>query len=247
MSIKEYRNEEKQEEPIEIKTLKILNADVINPQIRNISGGSKLSQFFDKQIVNTSFESLDGWSDSGDGGASLARLGGMSVQTGNSSFSYRELRDEIFGGDGINFIHKNPVFECVLAISQISNQKIYFGMGILAIGDGTDEGCGFKIEDSTLYAVTINSNGATSNESLADISQNITLTKSNIYRVEMNSSSKEVKFYINGVLKAIHITNIPDENNGPILMNFYIKTKDNTNKTLYIRNVLFYQDFNPNQ
>ena len=63
----------------------------------------------------------------------------------------------------------------------------------------------FSDNAGTLYAQ--NSQGSASTST--DISSGITVTNNNYYQIAMNLST-DVKFYVNGTLKATHTTNLPN-------------------------------------
>jgi len=71
--------------------------------------------------------------------------------------------------------------------------------------DQTDDAVCFTMEQTNLYAHTANA-GAGHTETLIT---GITLTNINTFRIEFDGGTN-AKFYINGVLKATHTTNLPD-------------------------------------
>ena len=195
---------------------------------------------YSKQYVYTNFESADGWT----GGANLdARLGGSAIHVPNVSGSKEEINAEIFGGGGVFYTTKNPGFQCGLECSATTNQTIYFGVGDLNIGDGTENGFGFKIANGTLYALHTESDGVTSTERLDEIT-GITLTDSNNYKALYISNSK-IEFYVNNILMLTQTTNllVSGNDDDPVLMSFSVKTLENAAKAIYLRYALFFQDF----
>lgn len=200
------------------------------------------SIYYTKQVVYTSFESADGWT----AGTNLnIKLGGSAIQTTATINTQKYINDEIFGGKGVYFTTKNPYFQCGLECADITKQIIYFGVGNLSIGDGTECGFGFKIVDGTLYALhtTTDDTGNNAVEYTTVIS-GITLTQSNEYKVIYTSNSK-IEFYINNVLKATHTTNLilATSDDDPVLMTFSIKNTEALNKIIYLRYAMFVQDY----
>lgn len=66
----------------------------------------------------------------------------------------------------------------------------------------------FVMNNATLYAVTSNNSAVTA----TDITSGITVSNLNIYEIVW-TNGVDVKFYVNGVLKATHTTNIPTTGN----------------------------------
>ena len=192
-------------------------------------------------MVYTFFDTFDGWTAGAIGGTKTPALGGANLATGATLNNYSTVNAEITGTNNkLNFNTKNPFFQCQLELSATAAQTIYFGAGDLNIGDGTEEGFGFKITNGTLVALVTQSDGATATETTATIS-GITLTNSNIYRADMRSG-RGVWFYVNGRLSAVIRTGLPNGTDGPVLMSFHIKTTAAANKIMYLTNALFMQD-----
>ena len=190
--------------------------------------------FYSKHFVSTSFESFDGWVATGQ----TCNLGGSLLQTGNTADSIAYAKDEQSGGD-VNFNSKNPMFECIIRINDNTGQIIYFGIGDLSAGDGTEEGFGFKVEDGTLYALSTYSDGTTATETKVNLG-NVNTSDFKIYRAVMKSSER-IDYYIDNEKVATISSGLPDGTN-PVLMTFYIKTTENVNKILYLRRATFIQD-----
>ena len=193
---------------------------------------------FNKQFIYTSFESADGW---GHGADLTPLLGGANMQTGGTINTKRYINDEITGGQGV-FATKNPFFQAGVEFSSNTDQEIYFGCGDLHLGDGTEEGLGFKITNGTLYALHTKSDGATATEYTTEIT-GITIRDTNHYKAVYDYDASKIYFYVNGTLRATHTTNLPTLNNYPILMSFSIENTIAANKAIFLKYALFGQDF----
>ncbi len=191
--------------------------------------------FFTKQFVMSYFESLDAWDKSVTGTINNF-LGYTYLQTGNISATECYIDG---AGQAIEFASKNPALAVSAKINSITNQIVYLYTGQAWLGDGTDQGFGFKIVDGTLYASSKYTTGATSTET-ATVIPGIVLTDYHIYRAEMTSGSK-VDYYVDNVLKATITTNLPDLTVGA-MFDFYIKNSANENKVLYLTSCSFWQD-----
>ena len=122
---------------------------------------------------------------------------------------------------------KNPTFQTTVKITHTSNQTIRIG-----IGAPDDKRFGFKIVGGTLYAS--HHNGA--NETTTEIS-GITITNYNVYRAFFDNTNSQILFYVNGVLKATHATNLPSGTS--TFMMHYELTNDGANaRAVYMRDLL---------
>lgn len=74
--------------------------------------------------------------------------------------------------------------------------------------NGVSRKIAFVADGGTLYAATADGTTATT----TDISAGITLTNFNVFKIVVNPGV-DVKFYVNGTLKATHTTNIPSDAN----------------------------------
>ena len=170
---------------------------------------------FDKFYVHTQFSSVDGWDKSGNGVAN-PHPGGLQILVADVLNEYVLLYAQPMGGVEWS---KNPIVQFVLKLWQSTNQIVYIGSG------GTDPalGCfwGFKIVNGTLYAC----HQKDANEYTTEIT-GITITDRHIYRAEYTSATS-IKFYIDGVLKATHTTNLPENAD---------QTKANRGMSLYLKN-----------
>ena len=194
---------------------------------------------FNKQVVMTYFESFDGWIIEN---APDPTLGGCLITTGASTGTKGSATAEVFYV-GVDYDNKNPIFETVAAAKDSTNQTIYFGVGNLHVDDGSEEGFGFKIVNTTLSAISTQSDGATSTETLVTIT-GITVADENIYRAIMKSKepNKRIDYYINGKLVATIKSGLPNGTNDLNLMSFSIKNSANENKSLFLRSAVFIQN-----
>lgn len=208
-------------------------------QLDNTGNAELGGLFFNRQFVSSFFESFSGWTSSITGSASAsAKLGGAALQTGTTINSKVVVDAEIFGTqNSVSFALKNPTFEAYVATgSTLSDQTLYFGVGDIAIADGTETGFGFKIVGGTLSALS--SNAGT--ETLTTIT-GITLGNMNRYQAFLNSTTSHITYYVNGVSVAIHSTNIPVSDN-VVLLSFSISNSAASNKIFLLRSASFAQD-----
>lgn len=106
---------------------------------------------------------------------------------------------------------KKVIVEFELQFNGAGNAEGAFGLveGTTVLqdfNDQTEDAACFSFENGTLYAHTADAGVGFTN---TDISSGITLSNRNTYRIEFDGGT-DVKFYINGVLKATHTTNLPN-------------------------------------
>ena len=174
----------------------------------------------------TYFESFDGWSTVG---TPVAYLGGALFQTTTTINTEVDALNEQTISD-IDWA-KNSGFQTVLRTSATTDQTIYFGLGDLIVGDGTQEGYGFKITNGTLYALATQSDGASASETTVNITGSISLTSVNSYRAVKNGSA--ITYYVNDVGVTTITTGLPN-GTSPTILCFYIKNTAAANKALYV-------------
>lgn len=184
--------------------------------------------------IFTCFESLDGWSIA-TGGVSV-RLYGLQIATTSTINNVQRLTQEPFGDSNVLDFSKSPFFQTSVRIEFTTAQLIYFIAGGLDF-DETDQGFGFKVLNGTLYAIHIKSVGEVRTEYTTTIT-GITITNWNIYRAVYDYSAGIISFYVNGVLKVTHSTNLPVENH-VVMMNYYVKTTAASAKRLYTKYLLW--------
>lgn len=110
------------------------------------------------------------------------------------------------------------------------NQKIfasfrgmYFGSGGAIWGFATTAISLYTLNHATAHSAVFESDAAntklyarTSNGTTAtrtDITSGLTISNWNLYRIEVDLTNTNVKFYVNNVLKATHTTNLPSTSN----------------------------------
>lgn len=189
------------------------------------------SSYIKKQIILTSFESIDGWSKSGN---LSVNIGTLLMQTGNIINTDASIESNVAGTENrINYQLKNPEFSCGLSFGHNTNQTIYFGMGDLDPYN-TQQGLGFKNLNGTIFALSMDAGI----ESLTEITG---LSLFNVYRVILDSKTKTAFYYVNGLLKATHTTNIPTSDDSTT-MTFFITNTEAANKYMVPTFAMFQQD-----
>jgi hypothetical protein len=179
------------------------------------------------------FESLDGWEKTL---GVEAKIFGMAMQTGSTINTERKLSAEPFGDVKAIDFTKDTFFQTSICLGSNTNQLIYFIAGPCNL-DVDDNGFGFKILNGTLYAIHIVGDGATRTEYTTEIS-GITITAWNVYRAELDAAAGKIYFYVNGILKATHDSNLPT-GNAPVMMSYYIKNTVNANRILYSKYLIW--------
>lgn len=188
--------------------------------------------FANKLMMMSCFESVDGWTIFGSFTATILCATLVTNNTpNNAAYAYIGALNP---GSVLDF-DKNPFFQSSLSISNTTFNHIHFGVGDWAV-DNTDDAFGFKIIDNTLYAVV----RVNTVEHATEIA-GITLTNLNVYRVYKDSTENEVYFYVNGVLKHTESTDIPN-GEGIVFVTYYIQTTTNSERSLFISDVLYEQD-----
>lgn len=185
-----------------------------------------------KEVIQTSFESLDGWYEVTTGSIGLG-LGHVNLLTNAVLNGYALIHaDVIYDGDGINF-WKNPYFQTMVRLMENTEQFAYFIMG------GDMDGFGFKIVNGDLF--TRHYSGG--DEYATDISSGIDITAWHEYRVVLKIGVS-LKFYVDGVLKNTVTANLPTGNEDEYLewFRYYIKTNAAAAKRMIIKNLLMVQD-----
>lgn len=208
-------------------------ASVVADKLANLSVEVRTLNF-DKFYFHHQFEVLDGWDVGGDGGfdAGIGE-GKMYVSDTADSLEYAT----ILLSPTLEFI-KNPIIQFLLVVPYDYNQEIYFGGGAV---DAT-YGCffGFKIVDDALFAC----HSKDTNEYTTDISSGIDVTDRHIYKVVYTYQSK-IEFYVDGVLKATHNTNLPDSANQMLAnraVNVRLETTADEEKELRLNDLFFTKD-----
>lgn len=191
----------------------------------------------DVTVIQSFFESKDGWASGGVGTEVITQqIGGISIATGASTNDDAWILATTTGFNSFD-VSQASSFQTVMKFSAATSITGYFGVGDItaggAFGAANEEGYGFKYVSGTLSALTVK-NGA---ETLTTIN-NITATNFNEYRAIF--SGKSVRFYVNGKIVATHSAGIPDTDDD-IFGTFYVKTTTTAARTLYAKYFYFTQ------
>ncbi len=186
----------------------------------------------DQYMLMTCFESIDGWNgvdwDSG-GGISVGMFE-TKLFTGGTSTNFVTLATEPSAVDPVQNFAKNPFFQTSFLVFSNTSQTIF-----ILSGDHTGKYFGFKILNGTLYAVNHNAGAETATEI-----PGVTITTYHIYRAELDSIGAEIRFYVDGVLKATHTTNLPTGTQ-TFIFEYWLRTDSAAVRNLYVRDLLWAQ------
>lgn len=183
-------------------------------------------------VLNLNYESWDKWVfNVGDGGDDI---GCIFLQTGNIINTVREGYPNVAVGPESN---KACVWSVPFRFGQTTSQLGYVACGFNELG-GECIGFGFKVSNSSLYALRVEMVGGVYTEYTTLIS-GVAVNCLHIYRIEYNGSN-EIKFYVDGVLVATH-SGISFGSyysmNTPLYV--YIKNTTGANKTLDVYPLYF--------
>jgi hypothetical protein len=181
-----------------------------------------------KRILMTSFESLDGW---GTYGSVYLDLGNCALWTTATSGNYTEI-DAVPANWTPFDVTKEFEWQATVRIPFNTSQEAYFGPSHHPIIGG-ENGVGFRVLDATLYAF-IFKNGEFTFYPISGVD----ITAWNVYRIIHKLNPEKYEFWVNGELKLIVVSNLPTEN-GDIMALFFIQTKTNAIRRLYISDFLF--------
>lgn len=182
----------------------------------------------DQYMLMTCFESRDGWNaQDGDAGYIIsASVFGLIVQTGGGVGAEVYMSTEPSIADPVVKFNKDGFFQTTVRCYQTTSQEIY-----IIVGEKT-EGYGFKILNNTLYAYHNNAAGEVTTEITG-----ITLTLHNIYRAVFDTTAGKIYFYVNGVLKATHDTDLPTGDTS-IVFTYQVKTTAGGVRTIEVRDLI---------
>lgn len=246
-----YTNETKKEEPINSDLLKsgslfLSSPDIVSSGVKIDAGGAQLqgrielSNFFTgRQIISTSFESLDGLTvDTIGSGSTVARLGSLYMFTGSTSTSNTEVTNGDLSVLPLKFGSLDSTAEFGLAIPLLTGSayKAFWGVGTIFATDGTGRGYGFKADSDTLYALRRDVDG----EVLVAIT-GITLGNFNVYRAVNSVVNKKIEYFVNGVLKAAILANFDTQSTET---RFYLSIENQAaaNREIYVAYATFAQE-----
>lgn len=186
----------------------------------------------DQYMLMTCFESKDGWNAiDGDAGYIVsAGILGLIVQTDGDAGDDVTFASEPDVVDPVIKFSKDGFFQTTLRCFQTTTQIIYYVIG------EPSEGYGFKIVNNTLYAFHCNGAGEVTTEIAG-----ITLTVHNIYRAVFDATAGNIKFYVNGVLKATHDADLPAGDTS-FLFALFIETTAGGVRTVEVRDLIISQE-----
>jgi hypothetical protein len=204
--------------------------------------GSKIISQSDLQVnsisylkftIQTSFESMSGWSTS----AGISNyLGALLISTTSTLNNYQYAH--IPSDDEFSLapnIAKNPIFEVVGGVSGIGTKDCFVGFG----DDSADEFIGFKLTKTEVYAQWFDSNVNVYTQLLSGITPTVIRT----YRCEITNNTN-IKYYVDGVLKYTATWPVADINSLGKVFRASAKTTENTKiASLTLFRLLFQQDF----
>jgi len=203
-----------------------LAGSVVTDKIKD-HGITLLKRDWDKKFIESQFESIDGWEVDGEGTV-IIHLGEIIIRSTGVDPAYVDIY--ILNADYPLNWSKNPFYQTQLLFPLNTSQIAYFGIGLKS----SNSFAGFKVSNGTLYAY--NTNGTPTQTEITGID----ITALHIYRVVVTSGTK-IEFYVDGVLKATHTTNLPtgtlDYN-----LNYYIESTIAAWREIKATVVVFYQD-----
>lgn len=158
---------------------------------------SKLSA--DKRLIFTSFESIDGWVQVVvGGGAAYLLMSETQVYSGNTLNDLCEMY--IDSPDFGSLVYRYPRFQIIARASNLYGEKYLVSHG--RPYGATGYVFGFKIVDSTLYAVHWKSG-----EEYTEEITGITVTHRHVYTAQQFRNEK-IEYWVDGVLKKTITTNL---------------------------------------
>jgi hypothetical protein len=187
---------------------------------------------FDKVMIQSCFESVDGWIKNGNMYAGIFAAGLLTA--GGSGDEARARAETSISTFKIDY-SKNPFFQTTLWFYSNTNQHAYIACG-LDPSDWDGDNFGFKVVNGNLYAWW--TSDYVEHTSLIS---GITLTEQNVYRAYYNSSNDSLHFVVNGVEKYTTSTNLPIHSNGFMFV-YYIKADEAQLKGLGLIDFMFQMD-----
>ena len=167
-------------------------SEVIDHLVRSIVA----DKFSDKQMFyRSTFESLDGWEFLGD--YYYHAWPGITLHAKPAPGSYSMIHTDSSGIPDFFDISKNLFFQFSASVDNSVDVKWYGVWGPDEGSWGGESAFGFLYENGVLKAIRHDGSSLyTSNIAGVDVA------KPHIYRVVMDSPNKNIKYYIDGVLKA---------------------------------------------
>jgi len=180
----------------------------------------------DKMLYLSHFESIDGWTISS-GATTLLGFGLFLATTATAHTAM--ITSKLLAGDIFVDVSKNLFMQTSIRVISTTDQIIYFYFGGGKFG--------FKIVNNTLYACHYKS----PTEYTTEIT-GITLTDIHVYRAEYDYLAAEIRFYVDGVIKATHTTNLPVDASNEDVFCFSIWTSTATPRGFMIYDLLLTRD-----
>ena len=200
---------------------------------------SKLN--WDKFLIATGFESLDGWEKGGVGAETITCfLGGTKLETGAVDGDTAYIRCVPSSGLGpVPNFDKKPLFQLRLRVMDKSAAEVHIHVGFSLFQVAAEDYIGFRFDQNNIYAVCRDS---VTGETAVDITGAINSEDPHDYKVIYHSSNN-VEFYIDGVLKSTIETNIPTGDNELAIMFIGVKNShDSGQQSIGLERAIFYQD-----
>lgn len=194
---------------------------------------------FNRDVVMSWFESMDGWTVASGGSGTLGiRLGSAYFSTGATTNSFVSIQNDNLTAAPCRFFTKDSMFNMTVEIPKLTGSAYIaqFGVGDMVDDLTIAEGYGFKIYNDVLTAMT----WVAGVETTAVIS-GIEIGNSNTYLAKNDVKAREVRFYVNRQLVAtrpVVFTNQMTE------CRFSIKMRNTTtaSRELQAVNAVFAQD-----
>jgi len=180
------------------------------------------------------FESFDNYNVSS--GGHYHSIGGMRFETGGTINTVKYINAPgQYGGNYYN-VNKPVTFQFQAALVYNTSQIAY----MLAGGDGIinePPGIGFKVENGTLYACETVWGTVDFEEYTLEI-EDIDITETHVYRVQVVPADNEAIFFIDGVQVATLELHTNDDV-GLYVFSFYLKNTAASNRVIGIANVYY--------
>lgn len=159
-----------------------------------------------QRFYYTPFNSIDGWDFDKN---AVPSFGGLVLTTDPdpNHDSWLGVEPKPYS----DLVDKNPIFQTSIRFSTITDKKAFWGMGAADLDGSPDAGLGFGflVTGGKLYAH--NSDTNTDDHNRRTEITGVTLTDVNVFRIEFDTDESEIRFYVNGVLKATHGTYLPPD------------------------------------
>lgn len=195
---------------------------------------------WDKFLIQTGFETLDGWQQGGVGSETITCVvGGTKLRTGavNNDTAYIAAVPNYGMGPQADF-DKDPVFQIRLRIMDKGYAEVHVHTGNEGFQSAGNDYIGFRFDQDKIYAVCRESSLS---ETAVDITGSINSEDPHDYKV-MYYATNKVEFYIDGVLKTTITNNIPWGDNEDAIMFIGVKNShDGGQQSMGVERAIFYQ------